>query len=150
MDEFEFFDGLPKEEEYHVDESVDDLDLTLKEEEKIAPIMLFLASSLNVELVYIILTGLTQFAKMNSNNINVTDFDDLQNESKVEIEERESGTSILLRTIEIENVDKWSSQMRIDDYIEDNRASFVETKVTLESESSNNATLLKNVKVKFH
>ena len=79
MDEFEFFDGLPKEEEYHVDESVDDLDLTLKEEEKIAPIMLFLASSLNVELVYIILTGLTQFAKMNSNNINVTDFDDLQN-----------------------------------------------------------------------
>ena len=150
MDEFEFFDGLPKEEEYHVDESVDDLDLTLKEEEKIAPMMLFLASSLNVELVYIILTGLTQFAKMNSNNINVTDFDDLQNESKVEIEERESGTSILLRTIEIENVDKWSSQMRIDDYIEDNRASFVETKVTLESESSNNATLLKNVKVKFH
>ena len=150
MDEFEFFDGLPKEEEYHVDESVDDLDLTLKEEEKIAPIMLFLASSLNVELVYIILTGLTQFAKMNSNNINVTDFSDLQNESKVEIEERESGISILLRTIEIENVDKWSSQMRIDDYIEDNRASFVETKVTLESESSNNATLLKNVKVKFH
>ena len=59
LDEFEFFDGLPKEEEYHVDESNDDLDLTLKEEEKIAPIMLFLASSLNVELVYIILTGLT-------------------------------------------------------------------------------------------
>ena len=40
--------------------------------------------------------------------------------------------------------------MRIDDYIEDNRASFIETKVTLETESSNNATLLKNVNVKFH
>ena len=35
LDEFEFFDGLPKEEEYHVDESDDDLDQTQQEEEKI-------------------------------------------------------------------------------------------------------------------
>ena len=55
---------------------MDEIDQTQQEEEKIAPIMLFLASSLNVELVYIILTGLTEFAKMNSNDINVTDFDD--------------------------------------------------------------------------
>ena len=82
--------------------------------------MFFLTSTLNVELVYFILTGLIQLL----NQINTNELDsnmrysmDKRQAEKVEFAEKSSGSQILLKSIEIENLDKWSDKLSYDDYV---------------------------------
>ena len=74
-------------------------------EEEIAPLFAFLTSSLNVELVYIILKGITQFSYINKGP-------DFMSEKKSKnitlVNSAAEDATIILKKIKIKNVDQWS------------------------------------------
>ena len=80
-------------------------DKEVEEEEEIAPLFAFLTSSLNVELVYIILKGITQFSYINKGP-------DFMSEKKSKnitlVDPAAEDATIILKKIKIKNVDQWS------------------------------------------
>ena len=77
-------------------------DSEVDEEEEIAPLFAFLTSSLNVELVYIILKGITQFSYINKGP-------DFMSEKKSKnislVDPNAEDATIILKKIKIKNVD---------------------------------------------
>jgi len=72
-----------------------------------APLMMFLASSFNIELVYVILKGITQFSYLTCDNGK----DDYMREKadKLNLVSESNGSKTLtLSEIKIKNFDKWS------------------------------------------
>ncbi len=73
-----------------------------------APLMMFLASSFNIELVYVILKGITQFSYLTCDNGK----DDYIKEKagKLSLVSEANGSKTLtLSEIKIKNFDRWSS-----------------------------------------
>jgi hypothetical protein len=73
-----------------------------------APLMMFLASSFNIELVYVILKGITQFSYLTCDNGK----DDYMREKadKLNLVSEPNGSKTLtLSEIKIKNLDRWSS-----------------------------------------
>ena len=98
---------------------------------KMAPLYLFLASSLNVELVYIILTSITQFAYLRRDERGNSTILDQSNRSynsqssdstNVEIVEERGGDAVLrLSEIKIQDPSKWTKNAKMEDYIQDSK-----------------------------
>ena len=80
---------------------------------QMTPLYLFLASTLNVELVYIILTGITKFAKLKKDHEGSTFID----EDYFRIEENDKGSTLILDQIEIENADRWTVTNKVEDFV---------------------------------
>jgi hypothetical protein len=73
------------------------------------PLFFFLASSFNVELVYIILKGITQFSYLTCNNGRC----DLTNAkaAKLDLREEPDGSkTVTMREVKIKDFDKWTKQ----------------------------------------
>ena len=77
-------------------------------EEELSPLFMFLASSLNVELVYIILTSISTFTKVtrDKNNKSILENTDEINASLME---NDSGCTLNIHHLEIANANRWSS-----------------------------------------
>ena len=73
-----------------------------------APLMMFLASSFNIELVYVILKGITQFSYITCDG--ATDASLREKRDKLNLISSPDGSQTLtLNEIKIKNLDKWSS-----------------------------------------
>ena len=91
-----------------------------------APLFLFLASSFNVELVYVILKGITQFSYFSNKG------DENDPKAKLKIEKlrfsREYGNlTIYMDHIKIKDFDKWSKMKSVKEMsqlVKDNSAEF--------------------------
>lgn len=68
-----------------------------------APLFLFLASSFNVELVYIILKSITQFSYING-----TDEKSQGKIKKLKLKRSDGDVTLHLSEIKIKDIDKWS------------------------------------------
>lgn len=77
-------------------------------EEELSPLFMFLASSLNVELVYIILRSMITFTKVtrDENNMNVLENTDEINAS---LSDNDTGCTLNIHRLEIFNANRWSS-----------------------------------------
>ena len=76
-------------------------------EESLAPLFLFLTSSLNVELVYVILYGISQFSLLNLINKGNEglDIDQRKRFQKMEYNvDQDGNTTITLRSYKINNI----------------------------------------------
>lgn len=74
-----------------------------------APLFLFLASSFNVELVYVILKGITQFGYVMQNNNNATQNERLVKKFKnLDLSMQDGNLTLGLKQIKIKDFDKWS------------------------------------------
>lgn len=77
-------------------------------EEELSPLFMFLASSLNVELVYIILRSINTFSKVtrDENNMNV-----LENtvDINASLTDNDTGCTLNIHRLEIFNANRWSS-----------------------------------------
>ena len=77
-------------------------------EEELSPLFMFLASSLNVELVYIILRSINTFSKVtrDENNMNV-----LENtvDINASLTDNDAGCTLNIHRLEIFNANRWSS-----------------------------------------
>lgn len=71
-----------------------------------------MASSFNVELVYVILKGITQFSYLNCND-GTCKFS-LEKAKKMTLEKKDGNLTITLKQIKIKNFDNWS-QMKTGD-----------------------------------
>ena len=85
---------------------------------EMAPLYLFLASSLNVELVYIILTGISKFSHLKSDG-RMTSIDISQG---AELVETETDSTLVFNSIDVGNAGQWSSSTLMDDLIENSFA----------------------------
>jgi hypothetical protein len=78
-----------------------------QKKEGLAPLFLFLTSALNVEMVYVILQGISQFALLNFVKDGMT-VDQLKRFQKMEyVVKKDGDITVILRQIEIKNADKW-------------------------------------------
>ena len=73
-------------------------------EEEIAPLFAFLTSSLNVELVYIILKGITQFSYINKGPDGISE---KKSKNITLVDPDAEDATIILKKIKIKNVDQW-------------------------------------------
>ena len=85
---------------------------------EMAPLYLFLASSLNVELVNIILTGISKFSHLKSDG-RMTSIDISQG---AELVETETDSTLVFNSIDVGNAGQWSSSTLMDDLIENSFA----------------------------
>ena len=90
-------------------------------EESLPPLYVFLASSLNVELVYIILTGICDFTSVFSQN---TSFVTAQINENTSIVTTPEYTALHIREIRMANRKDWSDR-RIDEFLEKNRMTWL-------------------------
>ena len=79
-----------------------------EEEEGMSPLFMFLNSSLNVELVYIILKGITSFKYQNLENKDLPEnMKRKKAKSKIEITEIGPNTMITLNQVKIKDLKSW-------------------------------------------
>lgn len=87
----------------------------VKDETEMAPLFLFLASSFNVELVYVILKGITQFSYVvQENEEKGTDPRIQKKLQKINLTREYGNLNLKLTQIKIKDFDKWS-QLKSDD-----------------------------------
>ena len=79
-------------------------------EEELSPLFMFLASSLNVELVYIILTSISTFTKVTRDKDNKSILENTD-EINASLIENDSGCTLNIHHLEIANANRWSSQV---------------------------------------
>ena len=79
-----------------------------KPEEELSPLFMFLASSLNVELVYIILTSISTFTKVTRDKDNKSILENTD-EINASLMENDSGCTLNIHHLEIANANRWSS-----------------------------------------
>jgi hypothetical protein len=104
-----------------IDESIDlfslvkdlDKDEPPPSEKEIAPLALFLASSLNVELVYIILKGITQFGYVTSSDAGHCEITD-KRISKMSLENVAGNCTLTLNEIKLKDYKKWQPENECD------------------------------------
>ena len=77
------------------------------------PLFFFLASSFNVELVYIILKGITQFSYLTCNN-GRCEFTNAKAAKLDLTEEKDGSKTVKMREVKIKDFDKWSKQKEED------------------------------------
>ena len=74
---------------------------------------------------------------------------DVRQAESVEFEEKSSSSQILLKSVEVDNLDKWSDNLCYNDYVQDDRTKTRGTAVWAQQDQK--TTVIKNnVKVKFH
>lgn len=73
-----------------------------------APMFLFLASSFNVELVYVILKGITQFSYLIQERTQRNSIRAREKKSKMEFVYEDGNVTVVLNQIKIKDFDKWS------------------------------------------
>jgi hypothetical protein len=83
-------------------------------EDGMAPLFMFLASSFNVELVYIILKGITQFSYLTCLQQDAGLSSDKRSKLSLTEDKDRDEARITLSKIKIKNVDSWSSQRHQD------------------------------------
>ena len=89
---------------------VDMSEVEVKKDAEMAPVFLFLASSLNVELVYIILKGVTQFSYIGSQQLGIEpDLVTKEKLSKLTYRQEYGNVIVELYQINIKDFDKWSN-----------------------------------------
>lgn len=74
----------------------------------LAPLFMFLTSSLNVEMVYVILQGISQFSLLNFVKDGLSK-DQLKRFQQMEYIVKDGDITVILRQVEIKNADKWSA-----------------------------------------
>ena len=77
-------------------------------EEELSPLFMFLASSLNVELVYIILTSISTFTKVTRDEFNKSTLENTD-EINASLIENDTGCTLNIHHLEIANANRWSS-----------------------------------------
>lgn len=71
------------------------------------PLFFFLASSFNVELVYIILKGITQFSYLQCNTNGRCEFSNAKAAKLILETDEEGNKTVIMREIKVNNLDKW-------------------------------------------
>ena len=72
-----------------------------------APLMMFLASSFNIELVYVILKGITQFSYLTCGDSKNSFMK--KKADKLDLRTEANGSkTLIMNEIKIKNIDKWS------------------------------------------
>jgi hypothetical protein len=89
-----------------------------EEATEMAPLFLFLASSFNVELVYVILKGITQFSYVIAENQQKSNEKMKRKFKKMELSMTDGNLTLVLKQIKIKDFDKWSS-MKTDEDVQD-------------------------------
>lgn len=82
-----------------------------------APMFLFLASSFNVELVYVILKGITQFSYLIQERTQRNSIRAGQKKSRMELVYEDGNVTVVLNQIKIKDFDKWS-RMKTDEEVQ--------------------------------
>ena len=83
-----------------------------------APLFFFLASSFNVELVYVILKGITSFSYIASEDLNLKQRERVQN---LDFVKEDGNVTLTLKEIKIYDSDKWSQMITDKDLEEVNK-----------------------------
>ena len=78
---------------------------------------LFLASSFNVELVYVILKGITQFSYLIQERTQRNSIRAGQKKSRMELVYEDGNVTVVLNQIKIKDFDKWS-RMKTDEEVQ--------------------------------
>lgn len=113
-----------------------------KSEKELTPMYLFLASSLNVELVYSILKGITQFGYITLANPEQSK----GKLAKMRIETGRDSTSLTLFEIKIKNTKDWSSAS----YQQFMQNDLMQQPIAASADKEDLLTLKQKVKVTFH
>jgi len=82
-----------------------------------APMFLFLASSFNVELVYVILKGITQFSYLIQERTQRNSIRAVEKKSRMELVYEDGNVTVVLNQIKIKDFDKWS-RMKTDEEVQ--------------------------------
>jgi hypothetical protein len=82
-----------------------------------APMFLFLASSFNVELVYVILKGITQFSYLIQERTQRNSIRAGEKKSRMELVYKDGNVTVVLNQIKIKDFDKWS-RMKTDEEVQ--------------------------------
>jgi hypothetical protein len=82
-----------------------------------APMFLFLASSFNVELVYVILKGITQFSYLIQERTQRNSIRAGEKKSRMELVYEDGDVTVVLNQIKIKDFDKWS-RMKTDEEVQ--------------------------------
>jgi hypothetical protein len=82
-----------------------------------APMFLFLASSFNVELVYVILKGITQFSYLIQERTQRNSIRAGEKKSRMELVYKDGNVTVVLNQIKIKDFDKWS-RMKTDEDVQ--------------------------------
>jgi hypothetical protein len=82
-----------------------------------APMFLFLASSFNVELVYVILKGITQFSYLIQSKTQRNSVRAEGKKSGMELVYEDGNVTVVLNQIKIKDFDKWS-RMKTDEEVQ--------------------------------
>lgn len=82
-----------------------------------APMFLFLASSFNVELVYVILKGITQFSYLIQERTQRNSIRAKEKMSRIELVYENGDVTVVLNQIKIKDFDKWS-RMKTDEEVQ--------------------------------
>jgi hypothetical protein len=82
-----------------------------------APMFLFLASSFNVELVYVILKGITQFSYLIQERTQRNSIRAGEKKSRMELVYEDGNVTVVLNQIKIKDFDKWS-RMKTDEEVQ--------------------------------
>ena len=76
-----------------------------------------MASSLNVELVYIILTSISKFANVKRDEYGNLELDHTDDIKAILSEDNKGSCILLISEIEISDPQKWSSSSKMENYI---------------------------------
>ena len=87
-----------------------DQPISQRKQTELAPAFFFLASSLNVELVYMILKGVKSFAYLNCNEFSCPKAVEKMQSIEAESDALDRDVTITLRKIKIKNVNAWSDE----------------------------------------
>ena len=114
------------------------------------PLMMFLASSFNIELVYVILKGITQFSYLNCGD----DGNDYlrRKANKLNLRNESDGKSktLILTEIKIKDLDKWSGVKAKDVKESDNFTSHDVQDSCAEMDDSNVLRMKQQVEITYH
>ena len=84
------------------------MDFPKPKKAELAPAFFFLASSLNIELVYIILKGITKFSYLNCSEFACEQAQSKMKSIELETDQQDQDFTIVLRKIKIKDSRKWS------------------------------------------
>ena len=84
---------------------------------QIESLYLFLASSLNVELVYIILTSISKFANVSRDQYGNLELEVTDDIKAILSEDNKGSCTLMISEIEISDPKNWSSSSKMENYI---------------------------------
>ena len=136
------------------DEQYANCDTCKPDKNKLAPAFFFLATSFNVELVYIILKSVTQFSYLNCDEFACSQAIERMQKIKCNYDDETNDCTIVLDRIKIKDVDKWQDPERLSTGMNpsliESEEEMQQENLTMEPRVRESITLNANVKITFY